>query len=116
MMRWFGSIDGHFIEGLAASSPEFVPFDRRKGTSVPARGQGSCSYFPDQKIPPSWIALLFGVWHFCCPRMGYEGSAVQSHCACSAPESVHRGRVGLAGPVVQVAVVQTCRVGPKSVR
>jgi hypothetical protein len=39
--------------------------------------------------------------------MGYEGSAVQSHCACSAPESVHRGRVGLAGPVVQVAVVQS---------
>jgi hypothetical protein len=29
--------------------------------------------------PHSWIALLFGVWHCCCPRMGYEGSAVQSH-------------------------------------
>jgi hypothetical protein len=30
--------------------------------------------------------------------MGYEGSAVQSHCAWSAPESGHRGRVGLTGP------------------
>ena len=38
------------------------------------------------------------------PQDGVGGSVVQSLCACSAPKSVHRGRVGLAGPVVQVVV------------
>jgi hypothetical protein len=37
--------------------------------------------------------------------MGYEGSGVKSHFTRSAPESVGRGRGGLAGPVVQAAVV-----------
>jgi len=58
----------------------------------------------------SRIALLFGVLHRCSPRMGYEGSAVQSHCACSVPKSVHKRRVGLAGPVVQV---RSCRARRK---
>jgi hypothetical protein len=57
--------------------------------------------------PTIWIALLFGVWHCCCPKMGYKDPAVQSHCACSAQMCVHKGRVGLAAPVVQVAVGQS---------
>ena len=56
----------------------------------------------------SRIALLFGVLHRCSPRMGYEGSAVQSHCAQSAI-GICRGRVGLAVPVVEVVVAETAR-------
>src|SRR6202020_2399443 len=53
--------------------------------------------------PCAWISLLFGVWCRHRPRMGFEGSAVQSHCARSAV-GIRRGRVGLAVPVVQVVV------------
>ena len=50
--------------------------------------------------------LLYGVWHRCRPRVGYEGSAVQLRCARSASKGAHRDRDGLAAPVVQVAVVR----------
>jgi hypothetical protein len=47
-----------------------------------------------------WIALLFGVWHRCRPRMGYESSVVQSHSSRSlqrvggAARVLHKGTNG----------------------
>lgn len=49
------------------------------------------------------MVLLYGVWDRYRPRMGFEGSAVQSHCARSAV-GIRQGCVGLAVPVVKVVV------------
>ena len=58
------------------------------------RGSGSSA----ARTSRSWIVRLFGVWHRCRPRMGYEGSVVQS--AARGPlKRVYRGHVGLASPV-----------------
>jgi hypothetical protein len=54
----------------------------------------------------SWIVLLFGVWHHCCPMMGYESSAVQSHSRVASLDASNPvGRVGDVKPTATIGVV-----------